>query len=101
MNYHLFSILFQEALDCDSLEDFASKHATQEWLKDYGDSDILTTIFTLSKMSLSDLYESINMSQTKFAISYDIPLSLVKKWTSGQESVPNYILMLLAYTLIT
>ena len=101
MNYHLFSILFQEALDCDSLEDFISKHATQEWLKDYGNTDILTTIFTLSKMSLSDLYKSIDMSQTKFAISYDIPLCLVKKWASGQVIVPNYILMLLAYTIIS
>ncbi|MHC5227368.1 hypothetical protein ACYSNW_03700 [Enterococcus sp. LJL99] len=100
MNYHLFSILFQEALACDSLENFYSKHATQEWLKDYENIPILTTIFNLSKMSVSDLYKSIGMSQTKFAISYDIPLAVVREWDSGQAIVPNYIIMLVAYTLI-
>lgn len=101
MNYHLFSILFQQAIGYDLLEDFYSNHATQEWLKDYADDSVLTTIFNLSKMSISDLYTTLEMSQTKFAISYDIPLNIVKAWDLGQTIVPNYIMMLLAYTLIS
>lgn len=100
MPYHLFAILFQEALECDSLEKFYLTYATQEWVKEYKNGQILTTIFNLSKMSISDLYTSIGMSQTKFAISYDIPLNLVKEWETGLAIVPNYTKMLLAYTFI-
>ncbi|MDA9472220.1 helix-turn-helix domain-containing protein [Enterococcus sp. 5H] len=102
MDFKLFAILYQEALEYENFEMYTSKHGWQEWMDDFDEKnnlgDILLNIYNLSKMSIEEMRESSEMSQTKFAITYNIPIKIVKDWETGVAKIPDYTQMLIAYT---
>lgn len=103
MNYRLFSILYQESLESTDYESFMTTHLKQAWLTEYTNihpaTTILYEIYQLSHRTLTELYGHAGMSQTKFAISYNIPISKVKDWDTGVLTAPDFLKMLVAYTI--
>lgn len=97
MKFELFKTLYDEALEYDEVDYYASERGWQEWMEEYSAEEvagILKRIYRLANHSLKDTRE---VSRAEFSRSFDIPIRTLENWDSGSREMPSYVKMLLDY----
>nr|DAH33352.1 MAG TPA: putative transcriptional regulator [Caudoviricetes sp.] len=102
IDYELFSKLYNEAKQYNSLEWFVSERGWQEWMNLF-DVDMiakmLEIIYEYSRCTIKDIRNNLNISRASFSRKYGIPLRTIEDWDSERSKIPKYTAELIKYTL--
>lgn len=109
MKYGLFTELYKEASQCESLDMYIMERGWQEWMNEYTPEDtvtvdtssivdILTAIYNIAKTDIRGIREMTGKSMKKFATFYGIPERTLQDWEYGNSRMPEYTKRLIAYT---
>lgn len=106
MNYKLFSMLYNEAIGYENVDMYIGERGWQNWMDIYSNqsnvedvADILKKIFTLSKLSIKELWERTGITMAEFGRIYRIPARTVQDWAYGKSNISNYLKALITYTI--
>ncbi|HEL2413265.1 TPA: hypothetical protein TZW92_001830 [Streptococcus suis] len=100
MNFKLFSRLYSEALECETLELFISERGWQGWMEGFESDQIVEVLSKIYSLANSDLSSSRAMSRAEFSRQYYIPIRTLEDWDSSKRTAPIYVKLLLDYTLL-
>ncbi|WP_375180243.1 helix-turn-helix domain-containing protein [Enterococcus rotai] len=101
MKYELFATLYQEAFGYDDLEMYIAERGWQEWMDSFDNNklgDILTSVYTLAKMTIKEMRETKKLSRAQFSRIYNIPIRTLENWDAETRKMTSYDKMLIAYT---
>lgn len=112
MRYELFTELYKEAEEAESIEEYIMERGWEEWMDEYTEDkesavvedvsaveDVLTKIFNLGKADMRGLRKITGKSMKKFAGMYGIPERTLQDWEYGNNRVPEYTKRMIAYTI--
>lgn len=109
MNFELFSRLYRETAYYENADMYIGERGYQaDWMDalDGAGTDIgklLLDIWELAHMDIGQLRERAGLTKEKFSARYGIPYRTVQNWEAegeGHRNPPEYLKMLIAYTLI-
>lgn len=101
MEFNLFKTLYIEALEYgEDKEMYIAERGWQEWMDSYPPAETLEVIWSLAKGTIKENREKYNFSRAAFSRRNDIPVRTLEDWESGKRNHPDYVKMLLDYTLL-
>ena len=100
MKYELFVTLYNEALDYSDVDMYIAERGWQDWMGGYDNvGNILKTIYQLATSTLQENREMLGLSRAKFSRRYNIPVRTLENWDAGTREAPEYVKILIDYTL--
>ena len=102
IDYSTFVKLYGEAQKKTNLDLFIAESGQQDWMIDFGPSGAFKTmeeIFFLSKSSLAEIRKRYGYSRVGLSRKYCIPARTLQGWDDGNRTAPEYVTLMLCYTL--
>lgn len=108
MKFKLFAKLFDEAKEYGGIDMYVAERGWQEWMDDYSSTEssdatevasILTRIYELAHMDISQLRTETKLSSNAFAKLYGIPTRTVQSWEYKERRTPEYALRFISYAI--
>lgn len=101
MNFELFVRLYGEALEYSDIGYYIAERGWQVWMEQYeveAVTEILTSIFNLSKLDIGGLRNMLNMPRAQMSKIYGIPIRTLENWDARICEPVSYVKILIAYT---
>lgn len=104
MTYGTFKHLYSEALEHKSIDLYIMERGWQEWMNDMSADDIVVALKKIYHIANSEdkwgaLCEEFS-NRSVISNLYCIPQRTLQNWDLGKRSPSEYLIMLIAYTVI-
>lgn len=102
IKYKRFNEILYAAQKQPDLQLFLAEYGLPEWIIDEITPDeseaveLITNIHHVVHLTPKELIAESGLSQTKFAVRFNIPLRTVQDWCGERRKMPNYLKFMVA-----